>query len=373
MAKHKHKKKSGERIVYAESMAYVLEHPPAFKVDRNYEKEKTRIEEKLTRPAREEGAWKQMWMQVQSNRFIVDADTRIIHDRSCQIGQALPREQFSMIEDFDPSLKPCKACRTKAVIRQLTQWPEDYKDVLNLLESCEIEFGDLMLLLRKNVKIRYVTYNVLELRNGEEHWRLEKLNRDRFELYHNSYILEESRRRFTGKYHPQKVKGKHNFHNTIMEVIRYNSDYHIKKILELHDQMLDEALEQAPDNILLFPTPATVLFSLPTIYRIRGKGILFDYYMYVYCKENYADTVFKKRKIFQKKLYERPGITTGYKLVFCKIFKFQHSRVFSAINEVKKLMYKKHYRDGHIVMEVANQYFTARGVKTAALKAPGKK
>ena len=164
------------------------------------------------------------------------------------------------------------------------------------------------------------------------------------------------------------MKGKHNFHNTIMEVTRYNSDYHIKKILELHDQMLDEALELAPENELLFPTPATVLFSLPTIHRIKGKGILFDYYMYVDCKENYADTVFKKRKIFQRKLYEQPGIKTGYKLVFCKIFKLQRRRIFSAVNEMKKLMYKKHYRDGHIVMQIAGRYFAEHGVETEALQ-----
>ncbi|MBR4862656.1 MAG: hypothetical protein IKU09_10705 [Firmicutes bacterium] len=373
MAKHKHKKKSGQRIAYADSMAYVLEHPPAFKVDRNYEKEKARIEDKVTRTERKDWAWRQELMQIQSNQFIVDTLTGIMHDRSCPEGRNLPREQFSMIENYNASAKLCQVCREKAIIRQLTQWPEEYKAILTLLESCKIEFADLKRLQESKVSIRYITYNTLELQKGEDRWRIEKLDRDRFSLYHNSYILEDRRRRFTGKFHQEKISGSNDFHHIIMPILRYDSNFHIDKPLEVDRKSMDRAIELAPDNQLTRPMTSAEAFYMPTVRRVAKKGILFDYYMYVDCEEDYGLEAFRKRRIWSIRLYELAEGGSGYKLVFCKILKFQRSRIFSAMNEVKRQMYQKSYKDGYIVMQTARRYFAARGVKTAALKAPGKK
>lgn len=369
MSKHKHRKKSGQRIAYADSIAYAMEHPPVFKVDRNYEKEKGRIEEKLTRTERKTGAWKQELLQIQANQFIVDTLTGVMHDRSCPEGRNLPREQFSMIEKYDASAKLCKVCRQKAVIRQLTQWPEEYKAILTLLESCKIDFADLKRLQERKVSIRYITYNTLELQKGEDRWRIEKLDRDRFSLYHNSYILEDRRRRFTGKFHQEKISGSNDFHHIIMPILRYDSNFHIDKPLEVDRKSMDQAIELAPDNELTRPMTSAEAFYMPTVRRVAKKGILFDYYLYVDCGDDYGPEVFRKRRIWSIRLYELAGGDSGYKLVFCKIPKFQRRHIFTAMNDVKRQMYQNKYKDGYIVMQTAERYFRRRGVATVKLKA----
>lgn len=348
------------------SIEYALHHPPEFKVDRNFEKEKEKIEEKLSRPEREEKEWKQTFLQVQTNRFIVDTEENRIHDRSCQRARNLSKERFTMREDFDGKLKKCEDCYFKAVIRQMTEKPEEYKKILELLEYVAVK--DLERLMEGGAVIRYVTYNTLEIQHGEDRWRLEKNSKRNFALFHNSYILEESRRRFTGKFHLQQMKREYTFHNDVAEILGYNSDFHIEQALEINRNTMKQALDTAPENHLLYPTPATVTFYWPTVRRIRRKGILFDYFMYVDCAEDFAPAIFQKRKIRLYKLHELTGISDGYKLVFCKIPKWQRHLVFAAVSDVKRAMYKIGLQKGYNVMKAAKEYFAARGIESVELK-----
>ena len=361
--KNKHKKHKQTQDIFQ-----LLENPPEFKVDRNYEKEKDRVEERLTRTERRDWAWKQEILQIQANQFIVDTELQLLHDRSCPEGRKLPRERFSMREDFDPSLSMCETCRKKAVIRQLTQWPEDYKEVLNLLDCRRIDIDDLVRLVRSNVTVRYITYNTLELQKGEDRWRLKKLDEGRFELYHNSYLLEDCRRRFTGKFHQEDLRGKDDFHHVSSIVVHYDPNFHIAKALEVDKKNMDQAIEQAPNNLLFYPLTAAETFKKPTIRRAKRKGILFDYFIYVDCDADYAQNVFRKRRIWSIRLHELAGISGEYKLVFCKIFKFHRCRLFPAMNEVKNHMYKKHCYEGYIIMQAAGRYFAEKGVETETLR-----
>lgn len=334
----------------------LLENPPVFKVDKGNEHEKKKIQSRLEN---RQNSAKQELLSDPTNLFIVDTESNRIHDRTCAVGKALPYEKFRMVKEYDNSFKKCSECSFKAAVRSLLVNQDEHQEVLKILHKTEIELQHLLMLIQHGAKIKFITYKLLELHRGEERWRLEKSGRGSFTLYHNSYVIINGTREFTGEFHVQRLRGGHSADNIIREIIGYNSDFHVQKALAIEAALYKKALEIAPDNDILRPEPLGNIFRKPIALRVKNKGILFDYYYCMDCAEGCLAEVFKKKKILYKILSDAKGSETAYRLVYCKIPKWSRKKMSVVFNYLKKEMFGYHHFDGYIGIQTVMKHLDA--------------
>ena len=135
----------------------LLQNPPEFKVDRDYEKEKEKIQTKVSREITDE-EWKNLQLSDKTNRFIIDMKKLIIHDRSCKIGRELPKERFAVAKYFDGKMQTCDTCRIAAAIRQITVSDDEYKKIYKILPRHRNHFETYMKLVEAGVKLHSIIW-----------------------------------------------------------------------------------------------------------------------------------------------------------------------------------------------------------------------
>ena len=227
----------------------LLNNPPAFKVDRNYEQQNRRIEASVARKTNEEEVRRQSLLTDVTNRFILDTENGIIHDRSCSAGKALRGEAFTMTKEYVRGKILCEECRAKALVRQMTAEAdhEKQKEIFKILHDAEKRFEDIERLWRKDAILRYITCNTLEIQVGMERWRIERLGKEDFRLLHNSYLIVNYQRySFTKKFHEQLIQGESTFHNVVNRILSYDSEYHVQKLSRADECEFNRGLKLAP-------------------------------------------------------------------------------------------------------------------------------
>lgn len=342
----------------------LLDNPPEFKVDRNYERQNRQIQKSVARRNNEEEVRRQALFSDSANRFIADMEMYTIHDRSCLVGKSIQGKRFSMIQDFNPSMNLCETCRIKALIRQMTENPKQLKEIFKFLQGDETWFDDLQRLYEKGAVLRYITCNTLEIQVGIERWRLERQGPDRFLLLHNSYLIVNYQRySFTKKFHAQPLQGRPTFHHVVNRILSYNSGYHVRQIRREDELEFKRGLELAPVNAILVPETAEETFRYPTSLRLKYRGFWYDYYTYIDCINDVSTSVFTRQNIRSQRLLELVCGTSGYLLVCCKVPKWQRRRFHAAMNDIKKGMYEQDYQRGFVALEVITKFLGVQGVR----------
>ena len=222
------------------------------------------------------------------------------------------------------------------------------------------------LLMQKNAVLRYVTCNTLEIQVGTERWRMERMGKEEFRLLHNSYLIVNYQRyAFTKKFHEQLIQGEPTFHNVVKRILSYDSEYHVQKLSRTDECEFNRGLKLAPENELLRPETEAETFRYPTMARVKGKGIWFDYYTYIDCTGMFAQKAFIQQNIRIRQLLELPCGATDYVLICCKVPKWQRRRFRRAMEEVKTCLYSCGYQRGFVAMEVVVQFLMEQGIRVA--------
>ena len=342
----------------------VLDNPPVFKVDRALEREQERLKSKLYVDGVERGRKLEL-MSDKTNRYIVDTEAGIIHDRTCSAGKALPVHSFTMRPDYENGLKRCKHCEFQLLIRRLATYDEEYQNIRDMLKDPAVSLKDIVLLAENNVRIRHIKYNLLELNAEGEHWRIEKQG-SCFLLHHNNYQFINGRKVYTKGFHLQKTRGK-TFHHAADEMLRYNPYYHVIKAERAEKTELDKALKQAPENDILREEAPNITFNYPIAFRLRGRGIVFDYFVYLDCEKDFSAEICGENKLLYRRLSEADGKESCYKLIICKVLRWQRKRFLDILVRTKKRMYREGYIEGYAGVGAIRRYFGNIGIELESI------
>ena len=341
----------------------LLENPPDYKIDRDFEQEKEKISNKIN-ISDEERALREKSSKLSDprTRYVIDTHMGVLHDRSCIQVKAIPPEFLEVRYEFGTDYKSCKKCRLVAIVRSCLQNPEKLPAAVRFLTRLSAKAEDVsFLMLRRNASMRYLSPFEMEFIVNDDTWRI-NISGSRPLLLHNNYVVSDCHdREFTSGFHEQKVTGYPSFHSMSMIMANYAwADHRKERILA------EEAeLELAPDNEIDVLQPDT--FHLSTAVRLKKFRLFCDRYIFVDTNQYFYKTVFRKRKIRCKVLQTRESQEFAYALVLCAIPKWHRRKVYSAVNEIKSKIYKSGHSRGYVccksVMDVLDRQavrYTAR-------------
>ncbi len=338
-----------------------MEGTYTFRVDRDFEVIKNKINKLQGMSEAEKAAsLRQSKLDNTANRFVIDKRNNMLHDRGCKCAKEIPDEYFDMSETYIPNMKTCKVCKENALIRKCVKWPSDLKTVTTVLNKMNAKYGDILKLSNaKRISIRAITSKIIELRVNADKWRIEISPDGYFRtLLHNNYIIEDHKRIIQSGFHTH-FKNKHiSFSDIVKQMTTYRSCYHVNKIIKAEK----DALEMAPENDIGVPR-LDELFKIPNVVRLKKFKLLYDRYMYIDTVRDYGSDVFIKRGIKAKPIDKITSNRIKYIVVICDIPKWQRSKIFSAMSEIKSKMLRGGFRDTYLCSLTMMQYLDKRKIK----------
>lgn len=356
----------------------LLEDPPEFKVDRDFEYFKKRLEnipyvEECKRAERERIREKEMFaekrksrMNTSQLRYAYDTRKKVLHDRSCRWVSKIPDEFFEMCRDFDHGMNLCRKCHIRMLIRACIDDQEDVELAEQILRRLYAKREDMVSLLnRKNVEIRCVSNRSLEVKLNDDTWRIVAPRKEGEELtlLHNNYRIEDGKRIIERGFHRQCINGRKSFKAASRIIVDYKAQFHIEEIYRSSGSGKSESdmyLEMAPDNDVQIEQDN---FNRPTAVRLRRFSLISDRYMFIDTKAKHHENVFRKRKLRYKVIYESYCDDFAYGVVICSIPKWYRSKMFAAINNIKRDMYKEGHGRGYLCGICMIRHLKNRGMR----------
>ena len=312
-----------------------------FHVDRDFEVQNNAIRKKLNLTEDERlDRLRQRKLTDPALKCILDLEHRIVHDRDCPYGRDIPKEHFDASETRPQGFKRCRRCFLDLLVRQALENDQYTAQAAAFLRSIGTTADRFLRFMQQNeVRLRYITGRILQIKVNEDTWQIRKVG-GRFLLFHNNYVFCGRERRLLNDFHEQKVRASLGFDGYAEIMETYKPAFHIDRIIA--EEELE--MERAPDNFIL---PENI-FQQPTAVRLEKTGLIFVKYIIIDGKECFYKKVFRKRgirAIIRKKALNHSG---EYTVLICLIPKWQCGKVFAAVNEVKRRLFKVKKRNADL-------------------------
>ena len=165
------------------------------------------------------------------NRFFLDWDTQVFHDRQCPF---LRRGKITNVSAFQTLTTEsvdgntlCPVCRMRMAVRngmkdQKRNSPRQLGALMTFLAAAGVSEKDLVrLFLTENGSITYISDTCIQISVKDDSWRVVLVN-GVLSLYHNNYETDESgNRSFSSGFHRQKDGGNRRFRHYVEMMCSY--------------------------------------------------------------------------------------------------------------------------------------------------------
>ena len=342
----------------------LIENPPQFRVDQNYEVVKEKIRQAVPQTKEEKALnLKMQKLNNAANKFVIDVKNQILHDRHCRCVRNIDAEDFDMAKSFQEGLKLCKVCADVALIRKCVNSSKDFNIVKTIFRKMKAETQDLQWLCNcKLVQMKAISPHVVELRVNEDVWRIEISDDGKYRtLLHNNYRIIGTKRIMGKGFHTHFERKPARFHEIAKAMIKYDTEFHIRQRIE--NPPVD-VMELAPENDI-YVVDLQELFSIPTVIRLKKIKLFYHRYLYIDNVENFGEKVFKERGIKAKIISKAASDEFGYAVVICDIPKWQREKVFSAMTKIKALMWRKGYKSAYVCIQATIKYLDKNKIRYA--------
>lgn len=315
----------------------LLNNPPAYKIDRDFELEKEKIQ--TNKNAIYSGPNK-------SYRFVLNSKTKLIHDKDCLCIKDIPEENKVYLDDLETKYKLCGNCKRDFMLSYCASDKMEKKLLHRLFQKLGADVEEVYYYITKrNVKIKYISSDCLEVKSGKDTWRI-KADEYAKHLLHNNYEIIEYERVFRDGFHEHRVWG-NTFGKMMKQILDYGSDYHVNEIIKEED----DALETAPDNMEFEIEPEDI-FNKPTMVKVKNRSLLYNRYIFIDTKDKFYKDAFSKYKIKRYRVInDVESSNYDYTVVFCDVPKWHRKKMFKVNNKIKSTMIKNNYKQGYLCGE----------------------
>lgn len=266
-------------------------------------------------------------------RYAYSNNDDTIHDRDCEALKSIRDRDFRMLADFDVNRPICKQCYRKAVIRSGIGDDAKYINAyVRLFDRLQATVTDLKeLILEHGARLSAIDLDRVVIKVHDDRWMICFVNNKPL-LYHNNYsITDDFQRLFGAGYHLQNDGGNHTFHNFARMMLSYSWDEHV---VRLKAKALAELRAKVREH----------LAGIPNWLRVPRLSLFNTYYTVVDCNHRLGRLIRKNGMQFivtDKKSI--PG--TPYRLVTCKIRKWQQKKFMAAMDALKEYSVIEGYHD----------------------------
>lgn len=355
----------------------LLDHPPTFKVDKNFEKTKEKIsnityidelkQKELRKFQKREAALQKRKSKLNDSQFkyAYNTDEKILHDRSCELIKKIPDEYFDMLKEADYNMRFCRKCHVRALIRNCIDDQNDICIVEKILKRAYAKHEDVIgLFARKNIQMKCISDSIIEIKINDDKWRIIIENEnDKLVLMHNNYHIENGNRIIEQGFHRQTVNGRQSFKAISQIIINYKSSFHVEKAQRLiteEKRKCDKYLELAPDNDIEIVND---YFNIATVVKLKKFAIIYNRYMFVDTKVEHYKKVFQDRQISYKTIDAVYCAEFVYGIIVCDVPKWHRRKMFSAINRIKRNIYKEGHKSAYLCAVSMKRYLDRNKIK----------
>lgn len=140
-------------------------------------------------------------------RFIGDKVTNTLHDKLCLKVSDISKNNLILLNELDKNMLLCKSCQRKVFIREAIKDDENFSWYMNLFDTANYRTSELKgFIYMKGVKLYRISDIELQIKYKEDTWIASCIKRNKYKLFHNSYVFTSmyDRRIIPGKFHIQK-------------------------------------------------------------------------------------------------------------------------------------------------------------------------
>lgn len=139
--------------------------------------------------------------------FVRNRDSGIVHDKGCRLVENIPLRAFEGLNMYSKDDCLCEECRRASLIKPAIDGKaSQVYAYVRFFDSAGVTTAVLEKLLDNGAILRFepLDPNLLHVRVNEDNWQLERLQNQKFILWHNNYrIKEDESREFFNDFHIQ--------------------------------------------------------------------------------------------------------------------------------------------------------------------------
>ncbi len=140
-------------------------------------------------------------------RYIGDSTTNVMHDKLCIKVDEIPESDRITLNELDKTMKICHNCRRKIYIRNAIKDDDNFSWYLDFFDAANYGTSRLRgFIYMRGVELLKISDIELQIKYKEDTWIAVYVKRNRYKLFHNSYVFTSKydRRIIPGKFHVQK-------------------------------------------------------------------------------------------------------------------------------------------------------------------------
>jgi len=266
-------------------------------------------------------------------RYAYSLQDDTIHDRDCDAVKKIKDADFRMLSEFDLKRPTCKQCYRKALIRSSigddAKYINAYVRFFDRLNASTTDLNNLI--LNHKARLSDIDIDRVVLRVHDDRWMI-RFQKDKPLLFHNNYTVSDDYQRFfSDGYHLQNDGGNHNFHLFVRMMVTYSWAEHVEILKARALAALQAKLRER-------------LSALSNWLHVPQFSLLNSYYTVVDC--NHRLSRFLRKNGMQFIPTEKVHLPySSYRLVTCRIRKWQKSRFLTAMDELKEYTVVEGYHD----------------------------
>lgn len=266
-------------------------------------------------------------------RYAYSQIDNTIHDRDCEALKTIRDKDFRMLADFDVNRPICKQCYRKAVIR--SGIGDDAKHInayVHLFDRLKATVADLKeLIIDNSARLSAIDIDRVVIKVHDDRWMICFVNNKPL-LYHNNYsVLDNYQRLFNVGYHVQNDGGVHTFHNFMRMMLNYSWAEHVEVLKAKALAALQAKIRKR-------------LESIPNWLRIPRFSLFNTYFIVVDCNHRLGRFL-RKRGLQFVAVDKKPIPGTTYRLVTCRIRKWQVDKFITVMDALKEYSVVEGYHD----------------------------
>lgn len=266
-------------------------------------------------------------------RYAYSQIDNTIHDRDCDVLKTIKDKDFRMLADFDQSRPICKQCYRKAVIR--SGIGDDAKLInayVRIFDRLQATVTDLKeLILEHGARLSAIDLDRVVIKVHDDRWMICFVNNNPL-LYHNNYtVMEDYQRLFSVGYHVQNDGGIHTFHNFARMMLSYSWEDHVEVL-------------KARALVALQAQIRKRLESIPNWLRVPRFSLFNAYFTVLDCNHRLGRFL-RKRGLQFVAVDKKPIPGTPYRLVTCRIRKWQVDKFITVMDAIKEYSVVEAYHD----------------------------
>lgn len=347
-----------------EDIFELLNNPPEFRLDRDFEA----VNEKISSKLRSRDNVSEIRVRKLNDarfKYAYHTEKKVLHDRKCKLVKEIPDEYFEMCVDNDEGMKICRLCKMQVMLRQSVDKQSDVELLEKFFKRAYAGKKDVIRLLSaENAKIRYVTFHTIEIKVRDDKWLI-TINRKtgKLDLRHNNYSIRNGERIIEEGFHEQQIISRRTFSGIRGTILGYNNMFHIKKLrmaAREEQKEIDGWLEMAPDNQIKIHNDN---FNIKTAVKLKRFSLIYNRYLFVDTKARHYKKIMGKKKIPYRIISEKFSQDTVYGIIMCDIPKWHRKKIHSVMNKVKKSIYGEGHGRAYLCGNTMRRYLDKKGIR----------